>query len=200
MELGTLIASPHRAIVIESDPEGLVDAILERTRPRKALSRHRAVYMIGRRAHTIVHQEFARYGARDPSGYIYRCSFRGEPHRHDRRWIDELQDRYLPPRSRALIERLPQVREERAVRSRLFRGLSDDQIALAYWRGDATSDPAWEYLVRLATVRRKVSDALPDAFRRPSLDNLPAPRLDEVAFLSEQNDDEFLAALNFSAA
>ena len=106
-----------------------VEEILERRRPEMMPSRGDSIY---------VREEidFERVGVTFSEGYVHTVVGTGFA-RRDLRWTGILQFRHIQD-----------VRFRKVIRPEM----SDDQVADAWWAGDASDEPDWEWVGRVAEV------------------------------------------------
>ncbi len=107
-----------------------VEEIFERRRPPGKLDRGDCVYVRDK-------IDFERVGITYSQGFIHTIKPIGDFERRDLRWTGILQMRH--------------IRDER-LRKGHAPGLTDEEIADRWWRGEASNEPDWEWVGKEAQI------------------------------------------------
>lgn len=110
-----------------------VEAFLELHRPPHCMARKDTTYMREDR-------DFSMMGLQDwyTEGYVHQVEPKGPVEKRDVRWIGALQ---------ALMARSEMASKYYAARRKtMFEGLSNEEIAEAYWTGRESREPSWEFV------------------------------------------------------
>ncbi len=107
-----------------------VEDILERCRPEHMHDRGDSVYLRSEK-------DFSRVGVTFSEGYIHTVDPEGGAERRDLVWTGVLQFRYYP---------------DARCRKDLRPDLTDDEVAIRWWTGEATTSPNWEWIAKAAVV------------------------------------------------
>ena len=107
-----------------------VETILESRRPSRCLSRSESVNMREDR-------DFSLMGIDFDSGYVHLVEPLGPVEARDVKWIGALQARY-PKGGLTLRDK--------------YCGVSDDELADRYWRGERSAEPSVEHVTNEARV------------------------------------------------
>ena len=145
LELFTVLSPPGKPPL-----NSTIEELLDRHRPNSSIPRSEAVYL----SETV---EASRHGLPYDEGYVHLVEPIGEVQRRDNYWIGQLQLRYHPN------SRLARLKDK------TLDHLSDEEIVIRYFAGEASPNPNWEIVARSAKVMSLVSDH-PLQFRKGSLD------------------------------